>query len=196
MNERGIGRRIESEVDEVKRSVRKASGWLVAFGRFGYVAKGVVFVLIGVLTAYSAVSSKAADDGARSALEHVADVPFGQFLLVAVAVGLYQFYQVYSAKFREKLLLREMSENEVRWAVRFGRAGYAARGFIFGVIGFFLGLAAYQADAGDVRDFGGALRTIEQQPYGAWLIGLVAVGFIGYGLFMLILAKYRRIVIA
>lgn len=68
-------------------------------------------------------------------------------------------------------------------------------GVIFCVIGFFLVLAAYQTDAGKTRGLGGALQAVEQQPLGAWLLGLVAAGFVSYGLFMFVLAKYRRMVI-
>ncbi|HXG85047.1 MAG TPA: DUF1206 domain-containing protein [Pyrinomonadaceae bacterium] len=281
MNEQEISSQIK---DKVKQSVREASPWLVWLGRFGYVVKGVVFILVGVLATYAAIGAGAANDGARSALRHIAELPFGQFLLVVVAIGLvsyalwqviqafmdtenkgstvkgfavrasyaggaliyiglafsavkiflgarrsdgiwarswtawllaqpfgqwlvglagtivigvgfYQFYKAYCAKFRENLLLAEMSETEDKWATRFGRFGFAARGIVFCVIGFFLVLAAWQTDAGETRGLGGALHAVEQQIFGAWLLGIVAAGFISYGLFMFVLAKYRRMVI-
>jgi hypothetical protein len=281
MNEREIGSQVK---DKVKQSVREASPWLVWLGRFGYAAKGVVFVIVGVLAAYAAIGAGAANDGTRSALQYIAELPFGQFLLVVMAiglashalwrfvqafmdtenkgstakgivaraafagigliytglafsaikiflgaqssesgkeqswtalllaqpfgrwlvgiagaivigVGLYQFYRSYSAEFRKKLLLNEMNQTEEKWATRFGRFGFAARGVIFCIIGFFLVLAAYQTDAGETRGLGGAMRAVEQQPFGAWLLALVAAGFVSYGLFMFVLAKYRRMVI-
>lgn len=88
-----------------------------------------------------------------------------------------------------------MNQTEEKWATRFGRFGFAARGVIFCIIGFFLVLAAYQTDAGETRGLGGAMRAVEQQPFGAWLLALVAAGFVSYGLFMFVLAKYRRMVI-
>ncbi len=41
---------------------------------------------------------------------------------------------------------------------------------------------------------GRALVTLEQRPYAVWLLGVVAVGLHCYGLFMLVEAKYRRII--
>jgi hypothetical protein len=59
-------------------------------------------------------------------------------------------------------------------------------------VGVFLVFAAWYSDAGETRDFAGALRFVERQPYGAWLLGVVALGLFSHGLFMLFLAKNRR----
>ena len=40
-------------------------------------------------------------------------------------------------KFRDKLKLDEMSATQREWIVRMGRAGYAARGIVFGITGGF-----------------------------------------------------------
>ena len=47
----------------------------------------------------------------------------------------------------------------------------------------------------EARGLGGALATLAQQPFGPWLLGLVATGFVLYGLFTMIQARYRRLVI-
>ena len=39
----------------------------------------------------------------------------------------------------------------------------------------------------------GALRALQQQSYGPWLLGLVSLGLIGYGIYQLVEARYRRI---
>ena len=54
-------------------------------------------------------------------------------------------------------------------------------------------LAAYQADASEVRGLGGALETFQHQPLGSFMLGVVAAGLITYGAFMLLVARYRRI---
>src|SRR5688572_8306102 len=84
MNGEGLGSQVESGVED---AVRDASPWLMWMGRFGYAAKGVVYVLVGFLAGYSA-SGSAAGDGKRSALQYIVTLPFGQFLLCAVAFGL------------------------------------------------------------------------------------------------------------
>ena len=125
--------------------------------------------------------------------------PYGQWLvvlaaLIAAGIGIFHFYQAFSAKFRETLQLAEMSEKQAKWGTRFGRFGFAARGIVFGIVGFFLLFAAVRSDAGETRSFGGALDVLEQQPYGAWLLAVVAAGLFSYGIFMIFLARFRRMV--
>ena len=113
---------------------------------------------------------------------------------IVVGVALHQFHKAWTAKFEEHLRLQRMTAEARRWSRRIGRFGLAARGVTFLIVGWFLVQAALHLNARVVRDFGGALRTLEQQPYGAWLLGIVALGLIAYGLLSFIDARYRRIV--
>ena len=124
--------------------------------------------------------------------------PFGRWLAVVVGVGivgagLYQFYKAYEAGFREELKLGEMSHREKAWATRSGRFGYAARGIVFGVVGVFLVQAALQTDPNKARGLGGTLETLARQPFGPYILGAVALGLVAYGIFMFVVARYRRI---
>jgi uncharacterized membrane-anchored protein len=125
--------------------------------------------------------------------------PFGQWLvglaaLIVAVIGIIHFYIAYKTKFRENWKLSEMSESQEKWGTWFGIVGFVARGIVFCIIGFFLAYAAWQSNAGEVRDFGSALDALEQQPYGVWLLGIVAVGLFSYGIFMFFQARFRRIV--
>lgn len=124
--------------------------------------------------------------------------PFGQWLvglggLIVVGVGLSYFYQAYTAKFQRKFKQHQMSPTEQKWAKRVGQFGIAARGIVFTIIGIFLILAAIQSDASQARGLGGALAALAQQPFGPWLLGLVALGLIAYSIYSLIEARYRQI---
>ena len=265
-----------------ERVARRAHPWIERLARFGYVAYGVVYLLVGVLAvqaAFSGADQAAGQQGAlrsilvaplgrvllciialgllayaawrlyegimdpedegRDAkgmvkrLDHVLNglfhgalaftagqlalgsggggggspddwtatlmsQPFGRWLVVVAGVvivgaGLYQFYKAYKADFWEKLETGEMSLREKRWTTHAGRLGYAARGVVFGVIGVFLIQAALQADPDEARGLGGALEALARQPFGPYLLGAVALGFVAYGLFMFVTARYRRI---
>jgi hypothetical protein len=56
-------------------------------------------------------------------------------------------------------------------------------------------VAALHRRADEARGLGGALATLAQQPFGPWLLGVVATGLVLYGLFMMVQARYRRLVI-
>jgi hypothetical protein len=124
--------------------------------------------------------------------------PLGRWLVaiagaVIVGAGLYQFYKAYTADFRDELKLGEMDGWEKTWATRSGRLGYAARGVVFGVIGVFLIQAALQTDPDKARGLGGALETLAHGPFGPYVLGAVAFGLVAYGVFMFVVARYRRI---
>ena len=124
--------------------------------------------------------------------------PFGRWLtvivgLTIVGIGLFQFYKAYKADFRDELKLGAMSAGAKAWTTRSGRLGYAARGVVFGVIGVFLVQAALQTDPDEARGLGGALETLARQPFGPYLLGAVALGLVAYGVFMFVVARYRRI---
>jgi hypothetical protein len=63
--------------------------WVKRFGRFGTIARGVIFVLVGIflfVAAYTANSSKAKGfDGALTSLMHQ---PYGRWLMGSIALGL------------------------------------------------------------------------------------------------------------
>ena len=124
--------------------------------------------------------------------------PFGRWLAViagavVVGAGLYQFYKAYIADFRDELKLGAMSARTKAWTTRSGRLGFAARGVVFGVVGVFLIQAALQTDPDEARGLGGALETLARQPFGPHLLGAVALGLVAYGVFMFVVARYRRI---
>lgn len=78
---------------------------------------------------------------------------------------------------------------------RAGRFGLAARGVVFSIIGGFLIVAAVQSDPNESRGLGGALRALAEQPYGPWLLGVTAAGLIAYGIYSVMLARYRRMTV-
>jgi hypothetical protein len=111
-----------------------------------------------------------------------------------MGAGVYQFHKAWTANFEDHLRTQRMSPGARRWARRIGRFGLPARGVTFLIVGWFLVRAALRLNAREVRDFGGALRTLQAQEYGNWLLGIVALGLISYGLLSFVDARYRRIV--
>jgi hypothetical protein len=65
------------------------------------------------------------------------------------------------------------------------RAGFAARGVIYGVIGI-LAIKLALGAGGKTTDQGGALKTLAHQPFGEVLLVLVAIGLAGYSLWRLV----------
>ncbi|MBW4693875.1 MAG: DUF1206 domain-containing protein [Lyngbya sp. HA4199-MV5] len=167
--------------------------------RCSYAGNGLIYASLA-LTAVQIVLG-ASDRSGNASQDWTARLlaqPFGQWLVgivgaLVIGLGFYQFYEAYRAKFRQTLKLHEMSEAEQTWTLRLGRLGLTARGVVFVVIGFFLLQAARQSNPKQVKGLSGALESLAQQPYGSWVLGLVAIGLIAYGLYYIVQARYRRI---
>lgn len=170
--------------------------------RVGYAISGVVHIGLTLTAARLAMgwgdNGRGGDQAASHWTAEVMSHPLGRWLvalagIVIAGYGLQQLRHAYTVKLDKQLALRELSGEMRAWVVRVGRAGLAARGVVFGIIGIFLLLAALRTDPGEARGLGGALQALEQQPFGPWLLGVVAVGLMAYGIYELVRARYRRI---
>jgi len=72
---------------------------------------------------------------------------------------------------------RRLAQRERDWLVPLGRAGYAANGLVYALIGV-LAVQASLGDGGDTTDPAGALGHIVQAPFGRLLLAIVAVGLV------------------
>ncbi|MFB2894476.1 DUF1206 domain-containing protein [Aerosakkonemataceae cyanobacterium BLCC-F50] len=170
------------------------------FGRLGSFIAGVIYAGLA-FTAVKLILGNRSSSGEQATHDWTARFlaqPFGQWLVgiagaLIIGMGFYEIYKAYKAKFREDLNWQQMDRNERTWATNLGRLGYAARGVVFMAIGFFLIQAARLSNPNQARGFGGALAALAAQPLGPWILGIVAIGLIAYGIYTLVEAKYRRI---
>ena len=65
------------------------------------------------------------------------------------------------------------------WTERIARFGYAAKGVVYMVVGVLATAAAFGM-GGETTDTRGALQAIEEQTFGKFVLGRVAVGLVGY----------------
>lgn len=179
----------------------KGSGAKGLAVRFGFACIGLFYLALALSALGAGIGAGRGGSGGSSQgwIAWLMEQPFGPLLVAAVGAaviggGLYFFYKAWTAKFKKTLLFAQMNESEEKWGTRFGRLGFTARGVVFCIIGTFLVLAALHSNPGETRDFAGALRVVEGQAYGAYLLMLIAFGLFSYGVFMLFLAKHRRMV--
>lgn len=169
--------------------------------RGAYFFSGVVYGSLAVTAAKALIDVAEPDSSSKVIEEAIAGVltmPLGSALVVGgggfvIGFGLYQIYKGLIAKFRNRLKLSEMTKAEDRLATWIGRVGYAARGVVFCIIGFFIIRAALDFDPDKSKGVDQVLRLLAQNSFGVWLLGAVAVGLIAYGFFMFVEARYRRI---
>jgi hypothetical protein len=120
-------------------------------------------------------------------------VAVGVIGLVLVGVGLYLAYQAWQKRFRDNLLLNQMGKVATRVVEWLGRVGGIARGIVFATAGVFLMVAAVNAQPGQAKGIDSSLRQLAATPGGPWLLVIVAIGLIMFGLYSCCEARWRRV---
>lgn len=172
--------------------------------RVGSGITGVIYAGLALSAAGMALGTSDTPDQEGQTQDRTAwlmSQPFGPVLvvltgLIVIGVGVAQFIHAYRGSITQKLREEGMNDGERQLVKVAGRVGYIARGVVFALLGFFLVVAGVQARPDQARGLGGVLATLASQPFGPWLLGLVAVGLVAYGVYMLVAARYRRMVLS
>lgn len=107
----------------------RATAIAESVARFGWIAKGLIFALIGVLGLELAINGyRGGDTDQRGALAALVQAPFGRILVVAVGVGLglFALWQFWSAAVEPSDSLLDIAK----------RIGYAGLGAVYGMLAF------------------------------------------------------------
>lgn len=274
---------LETVRDHVEDVVREAGPVLRCLARMGFVAKGSVYIVVGVLATQATLGSGGSMINQRGALRTILHQPFGRTMLVVAGVGLIGFglwrliqalldpedehgtrpkelgrraarlisglaygglgvaawqmvsgsvrdssgrteewtallmaqpagawllagvgagvfgaggwhiYRAWVTKLGDKLVLDRWGAKMRTWIIRFGQAGYAARGVVFCLIGVFMIIAARHHNPREAKGVGEALQHVAGMTHGWLLLTTIAIGLIAYGVFQLLEARYRRI---
>jgi hypothetical protein len=174
---------------------RKASNRLTAGFKavlYGFIAFGIMKYALGLGAPKS--SDKQTVDLTSTAMRE----PGGRLLvgivgLVLIGAGAWLAWQAFQKKFVSDLRTAEMSPPVRRAVIAFGRVGGIARGIVFGAAGLFLLIAAVTARAHQAKGIDATLRAFTKTPAGPWLLVLVAVGLVIFGLYSLAEARWRRL---
>jgi hypothetical protein len=174
------------------------SGAKNAAKRIGRAASGLIYGFLAFTCFQTLVNAGSSGGGKMSYLHQLLMADGGQWVAIALGVavigaGVYQLYKAKTLEFQKKFETRRMSRTELTWTTRLGRFGLAARGVVLGIIGYFLVQAGLTASASQAKGTGGALREIASASYGSILLGLVAIGFIAYAVYMFASARYRDV---
>ncbi|WP_027480671.1 DUF1206 domain-containing protein [Deinococcus pimensis] len=269
---------------QAREVARDVAPWIVRLARLGYASKGVVYATLGVLAARAALGTGGQTTDTRGAIERLGDQPFGQGMLVVLALGLVgyalwqfvralldpegqghkpkgvvkrvgygasavayttlavfaltvasrgeglggggnseddwtarlmsqplgdwlvglvglgvlavaanQLWVAFRKLFLKRLDLGTLDPRAQESVTRVGQAGIAARGVVLAIIGGFLLQAAWTHDPTRAGGIPEALRATERTPLGPFLLAIVALGVVAYGVYAVVQARYRRI---
>jgi hypothetical protein len=173
---------------------RDEDGGRRALLRAGSAAKAVVYGALGV-SAFKVAMGSGGTDKTDSATARLMSAPFGQILvaivglvIVIVAGGL--AYRGWTEKFTEQLNVKGNTGPGGKAVVVLGKAGYVSKGIALAIVGILFIWAALTHDPQHSGGLDQALHKVLQEPFGAPVLALIALGIACYGLFCFAWARH------
>jgi hypothetical protein len=161
---------------------------------YGFVAYSVFSYAAGDKGSGSGSSDRNSQDVTAKAL----DWPGGQWIVgvagaAVTAAGVWIAVRAVRRKFEKHLRMSEMSQKVRGFVVFFGTFGGTARGIVFATAGCFAIAAAVQHKPGKAKGMDNTLRTFAETPAGPWLLALIALGLMAFGVFSWANARWRDV---
>jgi hypothetical protein len=161
------------------------------------ISQAVVFAAVGVVAAAVALGARpSAERSAEDASRGVLAIPGGPFLLGAVGLGVAVAGVVFVVMGVRRSFRQKVALPAGRWGsaiAALGVAGFVAKGVALTIVGVLLGVAAVQADPDQAGGLDGAVQALLRLPAGPYLGAAVGVGFLAYGVFTVLRARYARL---
>lgn len=190
----GLHRSIESVVGPVQTK----SKWIEALHRLGRATGGFCYLgLAAVAVEFMFSRGRSGDSDTPTVAHHLMQHTLGNTLLavigaVLVGVGASYFYDVFSGSYRQSYVLNRTARN-ADLAIRISAIyGIAARGVFFFLCGGLVIYAGFFSDPNSARGMEAVLDLIQKLPFGEWLFGFIALGFVAYGFFCAVRAIYGK----
>ena len=181
---------LKGQFDEVAEQVAR-NPWIERLARFGYAAKGVVYIVAGALAVLTAAGVGGELTDARGALRSIARQPFGRTMLAAVAVGLVGY-----VLWRWVQSITDADGKGRSFKGLALRTAYFTSGTVYAGLALAAARIVFGADepAGESATRSWTARLLAM-PSGDWLVMLAGLSVIGFGLYQIYKgykAKFRK----
>jgi hypothetical protein len=164
--------------------------------RIGLAVSGLVHVMLGIyaIRLVTAGGSAAGDEdaGQERWTAWLLAQPLGRWIVIAIGLavigaGIYYGYKGISEKYKEFLRYTGTVERLDPAC----KLGLVAHGVVIAIIGGFLVWAGWTSDASEAGGLAQAFEIVRQAAFGRFLLGLLALGMIGFAIECFIEAAYR-----
>lgn len=165
--------------------------------RAGWAISGAVYGLLALDAGRLAFRWKAS--GSVDVPGTIIASPLTPWILTLIAVGMIAYAvkearRALSSRFSERLNLGQLSREGGPIVAGICRAGILGRAAVLASLGIVLLRGrANPARAASQTDLSDSLHLVAALPTGPWLLSLMAVGLVAYGIYQLVHARYRRI---
>lgn len=166
---------IEEKVEEISDTNDK---WLEGFTRFGFIGRGVVYTLTGLFAALTALELDNKTKGSKEILLAILQQPFGQILVIILAVGLFGYA---AWKFINAVKNPDRKNIFTRIFYFFVGISYSS----FGIYALKTAFDGGENSAGETQTQKHLTGAILSNDFGQIAVGLIGFGFIGAGFYQI-----------
>lgn len=165
--------------------------------RIGYFFSGLLYGALASSILLRVLKSNSESNTKQTATKTLLQTDGGMILLsliciVLLGVGIYQIYKGYSKKFLEDIKLRD-TKNDKKVLSKIGTFGYIARGISFLIFSFFVFTALKTNESAEIKGIQGMFNFLQTFSWGNILMGLMALGFLCYGVYQYFLARFSSL---
>jgi Domain of Unknown Function (DUF1206) len=176
----------------------KGTGFVGMMERVGFGLTALAYLTLGMAGIQLLLGNEVG--GARNPKELVAKIlapHFGRWVVglfggIVVLAGALQVRMGLTARFRRALAWERMRPTARTVVLALGVIGYLAIGTVSTVIGYFLIRVALLYDPRAAGGWPEALALLGRLDPGRWVLGVVATGVVCFGLFSVVMVRYRQ----
>lgn len=166
--------------------------------RIGYFISGLIYGGLAVYSLKLAFGS-GSSSGSGGMMGGIMSGSNGDTIAIIIGIGIaikaiYDLYRAYSNKFREEVEEAGLGPKEQKLLINAGKFGHTARGAVLGLMAY-LTLKSGLSSGSNIKTQTDAFSYIQSE-FGSIVLGIVAIGLAGYGVYMLIKAKHPSISVA
>jgi hypothetical protein len=167
-------------------------------GGIGTRAKSLAKAVVYAVISWSAFrvtreASAVGEEATQSLTAQVMDRPGGRIAVALIGLGVVVVGGYHVWKGGTCRFLGDLDRHPGRTVETLGRIGYVAKGVSLSIVGALFVTAALTARSAEAGGLDAALRTVRDQPFGPYLLTVVAAGITAYGVYAIARARHARL---
>ena len=166
--------------------------------RLSYFGSGVFYGILAYSALQRALGNGGSGSGSNSLFQKIFSSDYAMTFAIVIGIilagkAIYEFYQAYSGKFREEVDEAGLDHKAQEVVIKSGKVGFTARGIVVGIMAFLMFRAAFSGNLQEVSKTDAF--SYLQNEFGTVVMGIIALGLLAYGVFMIIKAKYSSLAV-
>lgn len=168
------------------------------FARLGFLVSAFGYAVLIPPTYGYIMGNSSSGSSSQGFISSIMSMPWGRWVIGIAGVagvigGIYQIYQGIKSHFDRQFQIYALTPDQAKLAVNVARFGTAARGVVFVVLGILIAVAAYNANPNQSIAMDAALSALLKLPFGVWILAIVALGLVAFGVYSLLSAIWFRL---